>query len=80
MEYLELFSDLLPMLLSILATIAAFKKGKKTLTAEEIEAKAEATKQKIVNKLNKKNNIPSKVETVVTETTENTNQGITTLV
>lgn len=80
MEYIELILELVPYVLSILATVTAFKKGKKTLTAEEIEKKAEEKKQKLVAKLEKKNHIPSKVETVVIETTENTNQGITTLI
>ena len=76
MEYLELILELVPYVLSILATITAFKKGKKTLTAEEIEKKAEEKKQKLVAKLEKKNHIPSKVETVVIETTETTNENV----
>ena len=44
------------------------------MTAEEIETKAEQAKQKILNKLNKKNNIPSKVEEVGAY--ENTNKNL----
>ena len=46
-------------MLSILACIIAFIKGnsKVKLTTEEIEAKAEAKKQKLITKLNKKNKI-----------------------
>ena len=76
MEYIELIMELMPCILSIVATITAFKKGKTTMTKDEIETKAEKIKQKMIKKLEKKNHIPSKVETVVIETTENTNENV----
>ena len=53
--------------------VSTINKNKKTLTYEQIEAKAEAKKQKLITKLEKKNHIP-KVETVAESTTEVTNQ------
>lgn len=82
MEVLELISDCVPYVLSIIATIVAFKKQKKQLTAEEIEAKAEAKKQKTILKLNKKNHISSqpKVAVEVVEVpAEDNSTGYTTL-
>lgn len=83
MEVLELISEILPYVLSIFATVMAFRKPKKELTAEEIEAKAEAKKQKLVAKLTKKNHLKSecKSETIkVGETNLEDNQsGYTTL-
>lgn len=59
MDILQLASDLLPSILSIIACLVAFFKGRgvSTLTADQIEAKAEAKKQKLITKLNKKNKI-----------------------
>ena len=80
MEYLELILELVPYVLSIIAIVAGFKKGKTPLTAEEIENKGEEKKQIYIAKQMRKIKTPSKVETVVIETTETTNQGIETLV
>lgn len=83
MEVLELINEILPYVLSIVATVAAFKKQKKVLTAEEIEAKAEAKKQKLVTKLNKKNNIKTDFQgqnaEVVETSVQDSSTGITTL-
>ena len=60
----NLSSELLPSILSIIACLVAFFKGRgvSTLTSDQIEAKAEAKKQKLITKLNKKNKIkPSEV-------------------
>ena len=72
MDFLDLISEILPYVLSILATIVAFyKKPKSKLTSEEIEAKAEAKKQKLIAKLNKKNHISGVTfQTEVTEASE----------
>jgi len=70
MEVLELISEILPYVLSIFATVVAFKGKKKQLTAEEIEAKAEAKKQKLVTKLNKKNHIKSDFQSQDTKVSE----------
>lgn len=82
MEVLELISEILPYVLSIFATVMAFRKPKKELTAEEIEAKAEAKKQKLVAKLTKKNHLKSECKsetTKVSETSvENNSTGIAT--
>lgn len=67
MEYLELIKELLPTILSIIATIIAFKNGKKTLLSEEqISAKVE----KYQNKLMKKNKVKSEIKTFPSETVE----------
>ena len=70
MEVLELINEILPYVLSIIATIAAFRKQKKVLTPEEIEAKAELKKQKLIAKLNKKNHIVSDFQSETTKTVE----------
>lgn len=56
---LQLASEILPSILSILACIIAFCKGNRAvpLTSDQIEEKAEAKKQKLITKLNKKNKI-----------------------
>ena len=79
MEYLELITELLPMVLSILATVFAFKKGKKTLTVEEIEEQAEKKKQIYIAKKMRKVKTPSKVEEVEV-TSKNAETGIETLI
>lgn len=83
MEVLELISEILPYVLSIFATVVAFKKPKKELTAEEIEAKAEAKKQKYITKQNKKNHIVNDFQDQVVKAVEtsvqNSSTGITTL-
>ena len=64
MEYLELIKELLPTILSIIATIIAFKNGKKTLLSEEqISAKV----VKYQNKLMKKNKVKSETTTFPSE-------------
>lgn len=67
MEYLELIKELLPTILSIIATIIAFKNGKKTLLSEEqISAKVE----KYQNKLMKKNKVKNDMKTFHSETNQ----------
>lgn len=62
---IDLILEYTPIVLSILATIKAFLVGKKTLTPEQIEQKAELKKQKYTNKLYKKNKIkPNEVQSV----------------
>lgn len=62
---IDLILEYTPIVLSILATIKAFLVGKKTLTPEQIEQKAELKKQKYTNKLYKKNKInPHEVQSV----------------
>lgn len=71
MEYLELIKELLPTILSIIATIIAFKNGKKkTLSAEQISAKVE----KYQAKLMKKNKVKSDTKTFPSETIEQTSE------
>ena len=67
MEIIELIKEILPSVLSILACFIAFFKGQKIkLTAEEIEQKEEAKKQKRIQKQYKKNKItPIETETKV---------------
>lgn len=69
MLYVELIKECLPYVLSILATIVAFMKGKtkKTKSAEEIKAKADKKYTAYVEKQCKKN----KIENVLIETSEN---------
>lgn len=62
---IDLFLEYAPIILSILATFKAFLAGKKTLTPEQIEQKAELKKQKYTNKLYKKNKInPNSSQTI----------------
>ena len=63
METIELIKEILPSALSILACFIAFFKGQKIkLTAEEIEQKEEAKKQKRILKQYKKNKINTPIE------------------
>lgn len=68
MEVVELIKECLPYVLSILATVVAFMKGKtkKTKSAEEIKAKADKKYTVYVEKQCKKN----KIENVLIETSE----------
>ena len=59
MEVVELISQIVPTILSVLATIVAFVKGrtKKTKSVEEIKATADKKYSAYVEKQCKKNNI-----------------------
>lgn len=69
MDYVELITELAPIVLSLFATIVAFMKGKtkKTKSVEEIKATADKKYSAYVEKQCKKN----KIENVLIETSEN---------
>lgn len=74
MDVLDIVIECVPYVLSILATIFAFKKGKSpkaAKTVEQLEAAAELKKQKYLSKLVKKNKIVLKDETVSDNPSDN---------
>ena len=73
---LDLVINIIPYVLSIFASIVAFKKGKVTKTAEEIEAQAEAKKQKYLAKLAKKNKVTLDTKSEETQVNEDVIQNI----
>ena len=75
-KVLDLIIEIMPYIISIAAAILSFKKGKVTKTAEEIEAQAEAKKQKYLAKLAKKNKVTLDTKSEETQVNEDVIQNI----